>query len=755
MSTISNSPETVYPIQAGGTGALGPPMDVGGGGGGGFGPGDLLRIIKQRKLVIIIAFVVLYMIAVGVTLVTLFFFPLYATESYLELRPPPDRPFSIADSMMRPDEMQNILETEARKLRQVGLLQQVVALPEFKQTAFYQSYNNDAMKCVFDLQKFISAAPIPDTQLIRVAFSSSRADEAQLIVKRLIDRYTQQYSTDVSDRERSRVASLKTTRTKLDEELRAKRADLAAFRQKSDISQLDTQRTVLIQHVADLRAQLSQLAGQIADQQARLAQVRDLRVQDIPVSAEMKLVVENDPVLRYYRQQVEAIDIELKAASNYIGENHRQYQILKARRDGFMQQEAAKREELIDDLRKRSVEAMQDAVTRLQVQQLELQRELEDLETKQRELDQDQEQFNNLVKDEKRIESQLDDINKSVLEAEHALSAGGGIRMVVAQEATKPVTPARPDLVLWLIGGFVVSLLGAVGLAFLRELTDSAVRTPLDVIRHGHLSVLGWVPNVDEDEADIDEIEFAVRKAPQSLVAESFRQIRTTLQYSGPVTTQRTLLITSARPGDGKTSVAINLAATLAQGNQRVLLIDCNFRRPGLRSQFPGTRAEGLSNVLVGEGRLAEYVTPSGVANLDVLTSGRMPANPSELLGSQYMATLLKEALTRYDRVILDGPPVLLISDALVLATLVDGVIVVARAVSNSKGALRRTREQLDKVGGHVIGAILNGVEARPGGYFKQQYREFYEYTSDETVAQQELPAPAPDENESPRDRRD
>lgn len=751
MSTISNSTEAVYPIQPGGAGPLGPPMDVGAVAGGGFGPGDLLRIIKQRKLVIIIAFFVLYLIAAGITFITLFFFPLYATESYLELRPPPDRPFSIADSSMRPDEMQNILETEARKLRQVGLLQQVVALPEFKQTAFYQSYNNDAMKCVFDLQKFISAAPIPDTQLIRVGFSTNRADEAQLIIKRLIDRYTQQYSTDVSDRERNRVANLKTTHTRLEEELRAKRADLAAFRQKSDISQLDTQRTVLIQHVADIRAQLSQLAGQIADQQARLAQVRDLRIQDIPVSAEMKLVVENDPVLRYYRQQVEAIDIELKAASNYIGENHRQYQILKARRDGFMQQEAAKREELIDDLRKRSIEAMQDAVARLQVQQLELQRELEDLETKQRELDQDQEKFNNLVKDEKLIEAQRDEISKNLLEAEHALSAGGGIRMVVAQEATKPVTPSRPDLLLWLIGGFVVSLLGAVGLAFLRELTDSAVRTPLDVVRHGHLSVLGWVPNVDEDEADIDEIEYAARKAPQSLVAESFRQIRTTLQYSGPITTQRTLLITSARPGDGKTSVAINLAATLAQGNQRVLLIDCNFRRPGLRSQFPNTRAEGLSNVLVGEGRLQEYVTPSGVANLDVLTSGRLPANPSELLGSQYMVTLLKEALTRYDRVILDGPPVLLISDALVLATLVDGVIVVARAVTNSKGALRRTREQLDKVGGHVIGAILNGVEARPGGYFKQQYREFYEYTSDETVAQQELPAPAADDENEPR----
>lgn len=742
MTSITNTPESAYPLHAAGGSSLGPAMEGGAAAGGGFGPADLLRIIKQRKLVIIFSFIGLYAIAVAATLITLFFFPLYATESYLELRPPPDRAFAIADAILRPDEMHSILETEARKLKQVGLLQQVVALPEFKQTAFYKSYDNDAMKCVFDLQKLVSAAPLPDTQLIRVAFSASKADEAQLIVKRLIERYSDQYRTDVSDRERGRVANLKTTKTKIEEDLRAKRTDLAAFRQKSDISQLDTQRTVLIQHVSDLRAQLSQLAGQIADQQAQLQQFEGLRIQDIPVSAEMKLIIENDPVLRYYRQQVEALDIELKASSGYIGENHRQYQILKSRRDGFMQQESSKREELIDDLRSRNLETLKQAIARLQVQQLELQRELEDAETKQRELDQDQEQFNNLLKDEKLLENQIEELGKDVMEAEHALSSGGGMRMNVAQEATKPVSPSRPDLVLWLAGGFVVSLLGAVGVGFLRELTDSAVRTPLDVARHGHLSVLGWVPHVDEDEADIDDIEHAVRKAPASLVAECFRQIRTTLQYSGPLTTQRSLLVTSARPGDGKTSVAVNLAVTLARGSQRVLLIDCNFRRPGLRAMFERTRPEGLSNVLVGEGRLQEFATTTEVPNLDVLTSGRMPANPSELLGSTYMVELLKDAMSRYDRVILDGPPVLLISDALVLATMVDGVIVVARAVTNTKGTLRRAREQLDKVGGHVIGAVLNGVEARPGGYFRQQYREFYDYTSDETIPP-ELPAPS------------
>lgn len=119
-----------------------------------------------------------------------------------------------------------------------------------------------------------------------------------------------------------------------------------------------------------------------------------------------------------------------------------------------------------------------------------------------------------------------------------------------------------------------------------------------------------------------------------------------------------------------------------------------------------------------------------------------MPPTPAELLGSKYMQDMIAQAQAGYDRVILDGPPVLLISDALVVATQVDGVIMVARAVDNTKGGLRRAREQFEKINAHVVGAVLNGVQTRAGGYLREQYREFYDYSSDETIPQ-ELPGPA------------
>ena len=313
------------------------------------------------------------------------------------------------------------------------------------------------------------------------------------------------------------------------------------------------------------------------------------------------------------------------------------------------------------------------------------------------------------------------------------------LRLRVVQFPSDPLTYSRPNLPIYLGGGFLLSVLVSFGLAFLREFTDNAIRTPLDVARHGRLSVLGVVPILDDEEADVDDIEAAARLAPQSLVAESFRQICTNLLFSGPSDSQRSILVTSPSGEDGKTAISVNLAVSLARGNQRVLLIDCNFRRPSVGNVFSNTRKEGLSNILVGQSTLDDLITKTDLPNLDVLSTGPMPPTPAELLGTRYMNELIAEAVKKYDRVILDGPPVLLVSDALILATQVDGVIMVTRAVNNSKGALKRAREKLLKVNARILGGVLNGAIARPGGYFKRQYREYYDYIGDDTIPR-ELP---------------
>jgi hypothetical protein len=143
-------------------------------------------------------------------------------------------------------------------------------------------------------------------------------------------------------------------------------------------------------------------------------------------------------------------------------------------------------------------------------------------------------------------------------------------------------------------------------------------------------------------------------------------------------------------------------------------------------------REEGLSNLLIGQGRLSDVVTPTSVPGLDVLGAGPIPPNPAELLGGSYLRDVIVDARSQYDQVLFDGPPVLLVSDAIVLAGAVDGVMVVCRYRATSRGALHRTLAQLEAINARVFGAVINFVETRAGGYFRKAYREFYEYMEPE-----------------------
>jgi capsular exopolysaccharide synthesis family protein len=212
------------------------------------------------------------------------------------------------------------------------------------------------------------------------------------------------------------------------------------------------------------------------------------------------------------------------------------------------------------------------------------------------------------------------------------------------------------------------------------------------------------------------------------MFVENFRNIRVGLQLSAPAERQRTILVTSAKPEDGKTMCVSNLGLAIAQTGRRVLIVDANFRRPAIHSIYNLDSTPGLSNMLIGEGNLEGTARRTDVPNLDVLASGPTPPNPVELLGSPEMRKVLEDAIRIYDQVIIDAPPVLLATDGLVLSTLVDGVILVVRAKENSRGIANRAVNLLQRVNAHLFGCILNRAQAQRGGYFREQLRTYYDY---------------------------
>ncbi len=276
----------------------------------------------------------------------------------------------------------------------------------------------------------------------------------------------------------------------------------------------------------------------------------------------------------------------------------------------------------------------------------------------------------------------------------------------------------------------LLAVLFSAGMAMMVELVDNRVRTPQQVARTIQMPMLGIIPDGREDPAtrSVSNLSQVAMNAPQSLFAESFRQLRTSLLYSSD-SDLKTLLVTSPQAGEGKTMVASNMAVTLANGGSKVLLVDTNFRRPAVHTQFDLQNTTGLSSVLARLSDLDEAVQQTQVANMEVLSCGPLPPSPADLLGSQAMQDLLEKMRERYDAVVLDGPPMLLVADGHVLASMVDGVALVMSTKKTSRGVAMRTKRMLQGLRARLVGGILNRVRAQKGGYFRESFRAYYEYS--------------------------
>lgn len=286
----------------------------------------------------------------------------------------------------------------------------------------------------------------------------------------------------------------------------------------------------------------------------------------------------------------------------------------------------------------------------------------------------------------------------------------------------------------------MIGFMCSVGLAFLLELLNDLLRTPRDVVRYINIPLLGVVPHASEDHElrDVD-LCHVVRLAPYSIVSEAYRQLQVNLKLSKAPNEAKVIFISSCGAGEGKTAVAINLATTLVGQGKKVLLIDANFWRSMLHKAFSKDGLDrpcdeklksdfGLSNLLAGEATAEMVIRPSGIEQFDVIDAGPAPSDPTQVLGSENMSRLIAENRENYDHIIIDGPPVLLVTSAKILASLADGTILVFNADLTRRGAAQRAVRELRVVNVTVIGCVLMGTRVLKGGYFYEQYRSYQRY---------------------------
>lgn len=210
---------------------------------------------------------------------------------------------------------------------------------------------------------------------------------------------------------------------------------------------------------------------------------------------------------------------------------------------------------------------------------------------------------------------------------------------------------------------------------------------------------------------------FVLEKQPKSVEAESYRTLRTNIMYSSFDKEIKRILVTSSEPGEGKSTTSGNLALAFAQDEKKVILIDCDLRKPSLHKKFRISNNRGLSDVIIDRDKLNKCIQKR-TEYLDILTAGKIPPNPSEMLGSEAMSSLLDELSNIYDVIILDSPPVLAVTDAQILSTKVDGTVLVVRAEKTKKDTVLAAKGVLDKVNANILGTVLNGGDKNKDNYY-------------------------------------
>lgn len=288
--------------------------------------------------------------------------------------------------------------------------------------------------------------------------------------------------------------------------------------------------------------------------------------------------------------------------------------------------------------------------------------------------------------------------------------------------AEAPEAPANNTLTRDVILAAAVAILGVTAFAFIRFYLDDSVKHNDDTEKLVGLPITGRILRYDSRSKKSNN-ELVVEKSPKAIVSENIKSLRTNLQFTAIDGDLKTILVTSTNAGEGKSFVSANLAISFAQADKRVLLVDCDLRRGRIHRLFGLQNTSGLSNLLTGDLRgLGEYIHKTKIRNLDVITCGTYPPNPSELLASKKNERLVKMLAEHYDAVIFDGAPVGGLADSVILSSFMDETLIVVRDGATSKTDLITAKESLEQVGARVAGLVFNAVNRKSTKYYNSYY---------------------------------
>ncbi|MDZ7374414.1 MAG: polysaccharide biosynthesis tyrosine autokinase [candidate division KSB1 bacterium] len=607
------------------------------------------------------------------------------------------------------------------------------------------------------LREKVKVTPVRNTDMIEIKFEAPSPFEAAFVTNTIAQTYREE-DTRWSRAEVSQVKEfLEQQLPKIREDLEATEERLRKYQEEQDVFALDRETEKLVENISEVEALYHAALTDLQACQKRLAYVDSiLQVSRTQIDVD---AIASQPYLEQIRRQIAQKEIERATlVSNLLDQGlYRENDPALSQIDRELNELKAKFREEVAKLAATQMPDPLGVSNQVLQRKIELEAELRSLRPKVESLQRLRQEYNRRLESIPTKALELARLKRAALvnekiftmmqekyEESRITEVGQLGKVRIVDPAREPIFPVKPKKRLNLMLAGIIGLMLGVGIAFVIEYIDNTVRSPDEVERLG-LPLLGTVPVIEVEEerekvrlhpsanGDAEAWELSSRLVahfrPKSPISEAYRTVRTNIQYSRPDQTPRVLLVTSPGPGEGKSTTVANLAITFAQLGNRTLLVDADLRRPILHRIFGIDRNTGLTNCIVGRESLENVVRPTPIENLYVIACGPLPPNPAEILGSDSMKHLLKRMAEEYDAVLLDSPPILAVTDSLVLSTEVDGVVLVVRAGQTDRQAALRGFASLEKVGGKILGVLLNGirVESVYGSYY--YYYHYYYYT--------------------------
>jgi succinoglycan biosynthesis transport protein ExoP len=669
-------------------------------------------------------------------------FPRYTARTFIQVLPPTETdPMTIGTVQLQKDILYGYRQSIANLIKQQSTLEDLLDRDKVKETRWFKRWDGDRRRAVNYLDKHFGAYAHRDSEFVEISMTCSAAREAADIVNEMLSLFLATRGDTERQEISKKLKGLEDQRLRVQSELDAANKGLDDIRAAYNLTDIEQPVGRYFQHTITIRLnslelQKNELDLAIKQLQADIGNLQKLATG--PITEQIEYQIERDPVMISLAQQLAYLEAQLSGRLTKFGENHRDVRQTRELIEETQKRREQRKEEIANQTRRANLENARDGLVVLQKRFEQLEALRQEAEAQKKELDLARIQYEKGVKIRDERLTMLDSIKEQIEKFKIMYNDPETPKVLAVGLAPIPLEMVfSRQWWLWFPSGTMLGLLLGLGLAFLVELANDLVRTPTDVARYLRIPLLGVIPDASED-SQVRRVELChvVRQAPYSVTSESYRRCRTNLKLSGPPDSFKTLLISSGSARDGKTSMAINLATTFVATDKKVLLIDANFRQPNLHSLFPKVQIKesaehfdfGLSSVLMHQCTPAEAVRPSGIEGLDIIECGPLPANPAELLGGTRMEELLAMQRKDYDYIIIDGPPVLLVSDAKVLAGLVDATLLVFNAAATSRGAAQRTIRELKDVNARIVGCVLFAARAIKGGYFQEQFKSYRKY---------------------------